>query len=99
MIPAESLEEAVIDRVVKIGVNLGDREKILEAAMREIDDDSRKLASKIDIARHRLTCVRAEIGNLLEVLKHMGKSGIASVGDELKQLEMERDDLQEDIRR
>ncbi|MBR9804669.1 recombinase family protein [bacterium] len=98
MIPAEALEEAVIDRVVKIGVNLGDREKILEAAMREIDDDSRKLASKIDIARHRLTCVQAEIGNLLEVLKHMGKSGIASVGDELKQLEMERDKLQEDIK-
>ncbi|MCA9076597.1 MAG: recombinase family protein [Planctomycetaceae bacterium] len=98
MIPAESLEAAVIDRVVKIGVNTGDRQKIFEAAMREVDDEGRKLASQIDIARHRLTRVQVEIQNLLEVLKHMGRSGITSVGDELKQLEVEREKLQTDIK-
>ena len=98
MISAASLEEAVIDRVVKIGVNVGDRQKIFDAAMRKIDDEGQNLASQIDIARHRLTRVQAEIQNLLEVLKHMGKSGIASVGDELKQLETERDKLQAEIK-
>lgn len=98
MIPAESLEDAVLDRVIKIGVNIGDRQKIVEAAMREFDDEGRKLASQIDIARHRLTRVQAEIKNLLEVLKQLGKSGIASVGDELKELEGERDKLQSDIK-
>jgi hypothetical protein len=98
MVLAEPLEAAVIDRIVKIGVNVGDRQKIFEAAMREVDDEGRKLASQIDIARHRLTRVQAEIQNLLEVLKHMGKSGITSVGDELKQLEAERGKLHADIK-
>ncbi|WP_158261432.1 MULTISPECIES: hypothetical protein [Pirellulaceae] len=45
----------------------------------------------IDIARHRLTRVQSEIKNLIEVLKALGKFGIASVGTELKELEAERD--------
>ncbi len=98
MIPAESLEEAVIDRIVKIGVNVGDREKIFEAAMQKIDKEGQNLAPQIDIARHRLTRVQAEIQNLLEVLKHLGKTGIASVGDELKKLEEERDKLHSEIK-
>lgn len=98
MVPAEALEEAVIDRVVRIGVNVGDRQKIVDAALREIDDEGRKLASKIDIARHRLTRVQAEIQNLLEVLKHMGKSGLTSVESELKDLEQERETLKSQIK-
>ena len=98
MIPAESLEEAVLERINRIGVNVGDRQKIVEAAMREIDDDGRKLASKLDTARHRLTRVQAEIQNLLEVLKRMGNSGIASVGNELEKLEAERENLQQEIK-
>ena len=50
MIPAEALEETAIDRVVRIGVNVGDRQKIVDAALGEIDDERRKLASRIDIA-------------------------------------------------
>ncbi len=98
MIPAEALEEAVLDRVAKIGVNVGDRQKIVDAALREIDDEGRKLASRIDIARHRLTRVQAAIQNLLQVLKHLGKSGLASVRDELKQLEDERETLKAQIK-
>ena len=98
MIPAEALEEAVIDRVVRIGVNVGDRQKIVDAALREIDDEGRKLAAKIDIARHRLTRVQAEIQNLLEVLKHLGKSGLTSIKGELQELEQERETLKSEIK-
>ncbi len=98
MIPAEALEEAVIDRIERIGVNVGDRQKIVDAALREIDDEGRKLASQIDIARHRLTRVQAEIQNLLEVLKHLGKSGLTSIKGELEGLEQERDTLKSQIR-
>ena len=98
MIPAEALEEAAIDRVVRIGVNVDDRKKIVDAALREIDGEGRKLAAKIDTARHRLTRVQAEIQNLLEVLKHMGKSGLASVETELKELELERKTLKSQIK-
>ena len=87
-----------LDRVVRIGVNVDDRKKIVDAALREIDGEGRKLAAKIDTARHRLTRVQAEIQNLLEVLKHMGKSGLASVETELKELELERKTLKSQIK-
>jgi archaellum component FlaC len=98
MIPAEPLEEAVIDRLVRIGVNVGDTQKIVDAALREIDDEGRKLASKIDIARHRLTRVQAEIQNLLEVLKNLGKSGLTNIRGELQELEQERETLKSEIK-
>ena len=97
-IPAESLEEAILDRVVSIGVDVGDRQRIVEAALSEIDDESRKLESRIEIARHRLTRIQTEIRNLVQVLKHAGAEGITSIGDELKELEGERSRLQTEIK-
>lgn len=94
-IPAEALERAVMDRVVALGSQDQDREKIVREALRSIDEDVRSIGSEADGVRHRLTTVQTEIQNLVGVLKRVGEAGLVSVQEEIKKLEVERGQLRE----
>ena len=97
--PAEALERAVIDRIVALGMDSEDRERVVRAAIREVDGQARKLDSEAELIRRRLTAVQAEIQNLVAVLKQVGQEGLASVQEELVKLEAERAQLREQLQR
>jgi ElaB/YqjD/DUF883 family membrane-anchored ribosome-binding protein len=95
MIPAEALEQAVMDRIINLGTHDEDRGKVVKAAMAAVESETRKLDSDAEVIRHRLTTVQTEIANLLGVLKRLGAGAVASVQDELAKLEEERSQLQD----
>ena len=95
MIPALGLEQAVMDRILSLGTRDEDREKVVDAALGDLEAEASKTDSEVEIVRHRLTTVQAEIQNLVEVLKRMGAGAISSVQEELAKLEAERRHLRD----
>ncbi|WP_437203603.1 hypothetical protein [Planctomicrobium sp. SH664] len=85
-------------RIIRIGLDVENRQGITEAAKREIDSEGRESGSRIEFARLPLTRIQMDIRNLVQVLTHTGAEGIASVGDELKELEEEQSRLQAEIK-
>lgn len=68
-----------MDRVVALGSQDQDREKIIRAALHSIDENVRSIGSEAEGVRHRLTTVQTEIQNLVRVLKRVGEAGLVSV--------------------
>jgi len=95
MIPALGLEQAMMDRILSLGTMDEDREKVVDAALGDLEAEASKTDSEVEIVRHRLTTVQAEIQNLVEVLKRMGAGAISSVQEELAKLEAERRQLRD----
>ena len=98
-IPAEALEEAIIGRIRELGSALEAREKIVERALSCLGGESVRLAKDIDLLRRQEQKTKADIGRLLEVLKSLGASGLASVQSELSRLEKEQKEIRQQISR
>jgi site-specific DNA recombinase len=92
-IPAEAIEEAIIGRIREISRSVEAREKIVERALSRLDVESAKLQQEDDILRRQQQRTKADIGRLIEVLKSLGASGLASVQDELGRLEKEQKEI------
>ena len=98
MIPALALEQAVMDRILSLGTKDEDREKVVEAALGNVEAEANKMDSEVETIRHRLTTVQTEIQNLVGALKAMGAGAVASVKDELVKLEGEKRQLRDRLR-
>ena len=87
-IPAEALEKAVIGRVRQIGSTEAARERIVQQALSFLDDDIRLVENDSASARRRLGEVQGRIKNLVGVLAMLGEESVASIKEELGQLEV-----------
>jgi predicted nuclease with TOPRIM domain len=87
-----------MDRIISLGTRDEDREKVVEAALGNIEAEANKMDSEVETIRHRLTTVQTEIQNLVGALKAMGSGAVASVKDELVKLEEEKRQLRERLR-
>ncbi|NQV23665.1 MAG: recombinase family protein [Rhodopirellula sp.] len=97
-IPAEALEEAVIGRVREIGQVVETREKIVDRAIEVLAGESERLKQQEDVLRRQQQKTRADITQLVEVLKSLGAEGLKSVEGELRQLEKEDKGLEERLK-
>jgi site-specific DNA recombinase len=93
MIPAEALEQAVLNRILSLGTRDEDRDKVVQAAARAIEAEADKMDSEVGAVRHRLTTVQTQIQNLIGALKTLGAEAVGSVKDELAKLEEEKRQL------
>lgn len=92
-IPAEALEEALIERIRELGRVMEAREKIVERALECLDGESVRLKQEGDVLRRQQQKTKADIGRLVEVLKNLGVKGLPSVQGELNRLEREEKNL------
>ncbi len=88
-VPAEALEQAVIDRIRELGRVMEAREKIVQRAVECLDTESVKLRQEDDVLRRQQQKTRADINRLIEVLKQMGADALDCVRDELRRLDSE----------
>lgn len=92
-IPAEALENAVIERIRELGSVIEARERIVQHALSCLDSESETLRREGDVVRRQRQKTKADIGRLVEVLKSLGAAGIDSVQTELTRLEREDKEL------
>jgi len=92
-IPADLLDKAVVERCIALSADEQSRDRIVRQAIEKADDVGRRLDGEIDAVRHRIARTTSDISNLMGVLKNLGAEGLASVGEELKRLEREREAL------
>jgi site-specific DNA recombinase len=97
-IPADALESALLARIRDLGCMTEARERIVSEALRCIDGESQRLQDEEDVVRRQLAKTRGDISRLVEVLKHLGSAGLASVGEELARLKEEEKSLQSKIK-
>jgi hypothetical protein len=97
--PAEQLDQAVVQRCIELSADEQARDRIIRATMEKANEAGQKLDGEIEAVRHRLSQVKTEIDNLLQVLKQVGSEGLASVKDELDGLEQEQARLKEELNR
>ncbi len=69
-IPAIALENALIGRIRELGQLVEARDRIVQEALSCLGGEAVRLREEEDLARRRLSHVRADIGRLVEVLKH-----------------------------
>jgi hypothetical protein len=96
-IPAEALEDALIGRIQAIGRMVEARDRIVQEALACLGGEAAQLREEEELARRRVTQVRADIGRLVEVLKSLGARGLASVRVELERLESEEEQLKRSL--
>jgi site-specific DNA recombinase len=96
-IPAEALENALIERIRELGRVMEAREKIVERALECLDGESVRLKQEEDLLRRQQQKTKADIGRLVEVLKSLGVKGLPSVQAELHQLEREEKDIRRQL--
>ncbi len=96
-IPAEALENALIGRISEIGRMVEARDRIVQEALSCLGGEAVRLREEEDLARRRLSQVRADIGRLVEVLKNLGARGLASVQSELERLEDEEGQMKKNL--
>ncbi len=92
-IPAEALEQAVVQRLSQLGSCAAERERIIEEAMKLVDDDAREIEATRVATQHRLSACTAEIDRLIGLLKQPGFAALGTVCEELRRLETERGQL------
>lgn len=92
-IPAEPLENALIERIRELGRVMEARDQIVQRALECLDGESAKLREEEEVIRWQLAKTRADIGRLVEVLKSLGTKGLVSVQGELTRLETEEKQL------
>lgn len=92
-IPAIALENALIGRIRELGQLVEARDRIVQEALACLGGEAVRLREEEELARRRLSQVRADIGRLVEVLKTLGAKGLASVQAELERLEEEEQSL------
>ncbi len=97
-IPAEPLEEAVIEWIADIGREVEAREKIVERALEMLAGVSKKLKQEEELLQRQQQKTRGDITKLLEVLKTLGAKGLESVESELRRLESEDRQLDDRIK-
>ncbi len=96
-IPAVALEDAMIGRIRDIGRQVEARDRIVQEALACLGGEAVRLRDEEDLARRRLTQVRADIGRLVDVLKTLGARGLASVQAELERLEEEEGQIKKNL--
>jgi biotin operon repressor len=92
-IPAEPLENALIERIRELGRVMEARDRIVQRALECLDTESVRLREEEEVLRRQLGKTRTDIGRLVEVLKSLGTKGLVSVQDELTRLEAEEKQL------
>ena len=73
------------------------RDRIVQEALSCLGGEAVRLREEEDLARRRLSQVRADIGRLVEVLKSLGARGLASVQSELERLEDEEGQMKKNL--
>ena len=73
------------------------RDRIVQEALLCLGGEAVRLREEEDLARRRLSQVRADIGRLVEVLKSLGARGLASVQSELERLEDEEGQMKKSL--
>ena len=96
-IPAVALENALIGRISEIGRMVEARDRIVQEALSCLGGEAVRLREEEDLARRRLSQVRADIGRLVEVLKSLGARGLTSVQSELERLEDEEGQMKRSL--
>ena len=91
-VPAEPLEEAVVDRIKEIGTNVETRKKIVSEALKLVDVESQSASEKFQRLKNQLSAVKSEIGRLVSAVKDT--SAPAAIIAELSRLETEEVRLQ-----
>ena len=89
-IPARALDEATIERLRSMNLNVEDRQRIRDEAFQQLDDDGEKVRAEMEAVRKRLTTVTTEIENLTDVLAQLGASKLKSISEKLSKLEAEQ---------
>jgi cell division protein FtsB len=79
--------------VRQIGSTEAARERVIQQALRYLEQDTRQVEAEASSVRHRLGEVQGRIKNLVNVLAMMGKQGVASVKEELEKLEVQKAEL------
>jgi site-specific DNA recombinase len=97
-IPAEAIEVAIIGRIREISRSVEARERIVDQALSQLDNESEKLRHEEDLLRRQQQKTKADIGRLVEVLKSLGAKGLPSVQSELSRLETEERGLHKQLR-
>ncbi len=92
-IPAQAIEEAMVQRCIELSADEQARDRIVAAAVKEASEEGRRLEAQIGTVRRRLTGLEREIGNLVGVLRNMGDGAPESIGEELRSLETEKKQL------
>ena len=96
-IPADDLEDAVLERVRQIGTDENTRSVIVDKAIQGIDETAQRLQVQKSAAQNRLGQVRAEIGRLVDALKQLGSLAVVKVQEELTALAEEEQRLKQSI--
>ena len=96
-IPAVALEDAIMGRISEIGRMVEARDRIVQEALSCLGGEAVRLREEEELARRRLSQVRADIGRLVEVLKNLGARGLASVQSELERLEDEEGQMKKSL--
>ncbi len=97
-IPAEALENAVVERIRELGNVVEARQKIVDHALSCLDSETDRLKHEEEVVRRQQQKTKADIGKLVEVLKSLGAEGIESVRSELGRLEREDKELSRSLR-
>ena len=92
-VPAQAIDQAVVQRLLDLAGDKTARDKIIRLAIGMADEDARRVEGEADQVRRRLAEVQGEINNLINAIKSLGSSGIASVKEGLEQAEAERGQL------
>lgn len=96
-IPAKALEEAVVARLRTMGTSHAARERVVQEAVKLLEDGERQNDSAMAAVRNRLGAVQGEIRNLIGALTQLGEKGVASVKQELEVRQEEKEQLTEQL--
>lgn len=94
-IPAEAVENLIINIVKEIEVNKTEMDKIASKANEHIEKHFKDLSKDHQKIQNRLKKVNLELRNLVDLLKNEGQSAFSSVKDEMQKLETEKTKLTE----
>jgi site-specific DNA recombinase len=95
--PADSLENAILDKLRLIALNAIEIEAIVKDANGRSNDTLKQMAEDRQRLESQLATTTQKAGRLVEVLKDQGSSALRIVGEELKKLETESETLQEQL--
>lgn len=96
-LPAQAIEEAILERVRSFGVD----HELIEKLVREANSNSTEKIKLLERDRERvarrLTQVTTEITNFVEVLRKGGAKALRSIQAELENLEEQQEELSTDL--
>jgi site-specific DNA recombinase len=97
-VQAEALDQAVLVRLAELARHDEARDRIVQEALKSLDDGAEEVASEIAAVRHRLTAIQTETQNLISVLGKLGDKAIDMVSKKIDNLGTEEESLREKLR-